>query len=836
MRGTLKTSTLESKFPLLRVENNCIISKFADITAAYRVSLPELFTLTGEEYEALHGAWLKALKVLPDYTVVHKQDFFIEERYTAPEEGSERSFLARSYERHFNERPYLRHTCYLFVTKTTPEQMRQPGASSVLCRGFIVPREMRDTDAVTRFLEAAEQMERILNDSGLVRVERLTEAEIVGTADDAGLLARYFALSDEQRPVVNEDIRLDPDVMRIGDKYLSMHTLSDLDMLPQSVATDFRYERLSTDRSDCRLSFAAPVGLLLSCNHVYNQVIFLDDHDETLKRLEASARNMNSLAAYSRSNAINREWIEMYLNEAHSQGLRSVRCHCNVMAWAESESELKRIRNDVGSQLALMGCTPRHNTVDVPVLFWAAIPGNEADFPAEESFYTFLDQALCLFNGETNYRSSLSPFGIKMSDRLSGIPLHLDISDLPMKRGVITNRNKFILGPSGSGKSYLTNHLVRQYWEQGSHILLVDTGNSYQGLCSLIHAKTKGRDGVYFTYTEEKPISFNPFYTDDYIFDVEKKDSIKTLLLTLWKSEDDKVTKTESGELGSAVSAYIERIQSDRSIVPSFNTFYEYMRDDYRRELAERDIKVEKSDFNIDNMLTTMRQYYRDGRYDFLLNSTENIDLLGKRFIVFEIDSIKENRELFPVVTIIIMEAFINKMRRLKGVRKQLIVEEAWKALSSANMAEYLRYMYKTVRKYYGEAIVVTQEVDDIISSPVVKESIINNSDCKILLDQRKYMNKFDAIQSLLGLTEKEKSQILSINMANNPSRLYKEVWIGLGGTQSAVYATEVSAEEYLAYTTEETEKVEVYRLAEQLGGDIEAAIRQLAERRRNKK
>ena len=259
------------------------------------------------------------------------------------------------------------------------------------------------------------------------------------------------------------------------------------------------------------------------------------------------------------------------------------------------------------------------------------------------------------------------------------------------------------------------------------------------------------------------------------------------------------------------------------------------MRDDYRRELAERDIKVEKEDFNIDNMLTTMRQYYRGGRYDFLLNSAENIDLLGKRFIVFEIDSIKDNRELFPVVTIIIMEAFINKMRRLKGVRKQLIVEEAWKALSSANMADYLRYMYKTVRKYFGEAIVVTQEVDDIISSPVVKESIINNSDCKILLDQRKYMNKFDQIQALLGLTEKEKSQILSINMANNPSRLYKEVWIGLGGTQSAVYATEVSAEEYLAYTTEETEKVEVYRLAEQLGGDIEAAIRQLAERRRNK-
>ena len=525
--------------------------------------------------------------------------------------------------------------------------------------------------------------------------------------------------------------------------------------------------------------------------------------------------------------------IDRYLNEAHSFGLTSIRAHFDVMAWSDDAEELRRIRNDAGSQLAKMECRPRHNTVDAATLYWAAMPGNAGDFPAEESFYTFIEPALCFFTGETNYRSSSSPFGIKMCDRISGKPLHLDISDEPMRRGWITNRNKFVLGPSGSGKSFFMNHLVRQYYEQGTHIVLVDTGNSYQGLCELIHNKTKGGDGVYFTYTEEHPISFNPFYTDDYYFDVEKKDSIKTLLLTLWKTEDDKITKTESGELGSAVNAYIERIRADRNIVPCFDSFYEYLRDDYRRELEEREIRVSREDFNIDNMLITLRQYYKGGRYDFLLNSRANIDLLSKRFVVFEVDSIKENKELFPVVTIIIMEAFINKMRRLKGVRKQLIVEEAWKALSTANMAEYLRYMYKTVRKYYGEAIVVTQEVEDIISSPVVKEAIINNSDCKILLDQRKFMNRFDAIQSLLGLTDKEKAQILSINQSNDPSRKYKEVWIGLGGVQSAVYATEVSVPEYLAYTTEETEKVEVQRLAGELGGDMELAIRQLAEGKR---
>ena len=830
MRNVMKAATLESKFPLLAVENGCIVSKDADVTVAFKVELPELFTVTSNEYEAIHSAWHKAVKVLPDFSIVHKQDFFIEEKYQPEIDRDELSFLSRSFERHFNERPFLNHFCYLFLTKTTKMRSRQESTFSTLCKGKIIPKEIEDKETVTKFLEAVGQFERIMNDSGFITLRRLRADEIVGTETTAGIVEKYFSLSQNDTTVL-KDISLNPEEMRIGDDFLCLHTLSDAEDLPGNVGTDSRYERLSTDRSDCRLSFAAPVGVLLTCNHCYNQYIFIDDHAESLKRFEQTARNMQSLSRYSRSNQINRAWIEEYLNEAHSKGLVSVRCHCNVMAWSDDREELKHIKNDVGSQLALMECKPRHNTVDVPTLFWAGIPGNEGDFPFEESFYTFIPQALCFFTEETNYKSSLSPFGIKMVDRVTGRPLHLDISDLPMKKGVITNRNKFVLGPSGSGKSFFMNHLVRQYYEQNSHIVLVDTGNSYQGLCEMIHRKTKGADGIYYTYSEEKPISFNPFYTEDYKFNVEKKDSIKTLLLTLWKSEDDKITKTESGELGSAVSAYIKKIQQDRSIVPCFDTFYEYMLNDYRAELEKRDIKVSRDDFNIDNFLTTLRQYYKGGRFDFLLNSRENIDLLHKRFIVFEIDSIKDNAELFPVVVIIIMEAFINKMRRLKGIRKLLIVEEAWKALTTENMANYMKYMYKTVRKYFGEAIVVTQEVDDIISSPVVKESIINNSDCKILLDQKKYMNKFDGIQAMLGLTEKEKAQILSINLANHPGRKYKEVWIGLNGVQSAVYATEVSPAEYLTYTTEESEKTEVFNLAEELDGDLELAIRRLANR-----
>ena len=796
MRNVLKAETLERKFPLLSVENGCIVSKDADLTVAFEVELPELFTMTAAEYEAVHSSWVKAVKVLPDFSVVCKQDWFTKEIYRPDFRDGEQSFLSKSYERHFNERPYLNHKCYLYLTKTTRERSRQRSDFNSLCRGSLLPKEMVDKDTALRFLEAVEQFERIMNDSGHVSLRRLEADEITGTEGRPGLVEKYFSLSLEDETAVLQDICLNPGGMRVGDKRLCVHTLSDTEDLPGRVSTDMRYERMSTDRSDCRLSFAAPVGLLLPCNHIYSQYVFIDDAQEILREMEKTSRNMLSLSKYSRSNAVNWEWTEMYLDEAHTKGVLPVRCHCNVTAWAEDREELRRVKNDTGSQLAMMECTPRHNTVDAPVLYWAGIPGNAGDFPAEESFYTFLEQAVCLFTAETNYRSSPSPFGIRMADRRNGIPLHVDISDLPMKRGIITNRNKFVLGPSGSGKSFFTNHLVRQYYEQGTHILLVDTGNSYQGLCRMIHDRTHGEDGIYITYEEDNPIAFNPFYTDSGQFDVEKRESIKTLILTLWKREYEAPKRSEEVALSGAVNAYIRRITDGRASRPDFNGFYEFVRDDYRRMIEQK--KVREKDFDIDGFLNVLEPFYRGGDYDFLLNSDKELDLTNKRFIVFELDNISSNKVLLPVVTLIIMETFISKMRKLRGIRKMILLEEAWKALMSPNMTTYIQYLFKTVRKYFGEAVVVTQEVDDIISSDIVKEAIINNSDCKILLDQRKYMNKFEHIQKLLGLTEKERGQILSINRANRPGPFYREVWIGLGGTQSAVYATEVSAEEYL--------------------------------------
>ncbi|RZK30470.1 MAG: TraG family conjugative transposon ATPase, partial [Hymenobacter sp.] len=353
-------------------------------------------------------------------------------------------------------------------------------------------------------------------------------------------------------------------------------------------------------------------------------------------------------------------------------------------------------------------------------------------------------------------------------------------------------------------------------------IVLVDVGHSYKGLCELVK-------GYYFTYDEQHPIRFNPFYIGEGdLLDTEKKESIKTLLLALWKKDTEAFNRSEYVALSNALQLYYERINSNPELFPCFDTFYEYLQQEFTLVL-QRD-RVKEKDFDMDNFLYVLRPYYRGGEFDYLLNAKENLELLQERFIVFELDNIKDHPILFPVVTIIIMEVFISKMRKLKGIRKMILIEEAWKAIAKEGMAEYIKYLFKTVRKYFGEAIVVTQEVDDIISSPVVKQAIINNSDCKILLDQSKYQNKFEQVQELLGLTEKEKTLILSVNKANDPAYRYKEVFISLGGLVSKVYRTEVSPEEYMAYTTEESEKVKVLEAARRFGGDMEKGIRAVLE------
>lgn len=815
-----------SMFPIFKVERDCIVSMQGDFSVVYKATLPEIFTLSDGDYEAYHQVLVKAIKVLPKHSVFHKMDWFVRESYQSDYDRAGEGFLSRSSETFFNERESLAHSCYFILTKQAEGRKLGSSVYSNVLRKSIVPAQLTDEKLYLDFLDSCRQLERILKDSGFVALSRLGDDELAGTANHAGLIERFTFLLGEGEPSLLRDIRV-RDGLKVGEKELEIYRLSEMEDLPAMCGSRINYDRYSTDRSKFSIGFASPLGQLLDCNHIYHQYVFIGDDRERIKRLEAKKLRLQSLSAYSRENAVSRDAVNDFLNEAVVHQRLPVRAHFNVLCWSDEGREIRDVKNKVSAAMAQMDAVAKLETEGAAQLWFAGMPGNAGDFPMNDTFDTFIEQATCFFNLESSYRDSVSPFGIRLGDRLTGRPVHVDISDEPMRLGFVTNRNKFILGPSGSGKSFFTNHMVRSYFEQGAHVVLVDVGHSYRGLCELV-------DGYYFTYAENDPIRFNPFFiVAGEVLDTEKKESIKTLLLALWKKDDERFRRSEYVALSNALNLYYQYLGENSDIFPCFNSFYEWLLSDYTQILEKG--KVKDKDFDVSSFLYVLQPYYRGGEFDYLLNATENLDLLHQPFIVFELDNIKDHPILFPVVTLILMEMFISKMRKLKGIRKVLLIEECWKAIAKEGMAEYIKYLFKTVRKYFGEAIVVTQDIEDIISSPIVKQAIINNADCKILLDQSKYQNKFDAIQELLGLTDKERALILSMNRANDPKRRYKEVFISLGGQYSKVYRTEVSLEEYLCYTTEETEKLKVQEYAARYGS-MQKGIQMLAREMKNVK
>jgi conjugation system TraG family ATPase len=582
---------IEKIMPVWKEERGTLISMSGDVTLVFKVFLPETGTLSPQNFEAGHQAWVKGMRLLPPGTIVYKADWFTKAKVKANFSKAE-SALSVASERFFNERAYLDHECYLFLTLTPEGRKLSSSAYSNILRKSIAPVEVKDERRYRNFLAACGQFERVLKDSGLISLQRLGDDELCGTANKPGIIEKYcFLLSPGQQPMIR-DIHL-KDGLRVGDQHCELYTLADAADLPGFCGPRIDYDKYSTDKTKYSIGFASPLGQLLDCNHVYSQYIFIGDAQQTIKQLEAKKLRLQSLSAYSRENAVSRDACNDFLNEAVAAQRLPVKAHLNVLAWSDDLLEFADQKNKVGSAMAAMDAVCKQETDGAPQIWFAGLPGNSADFPMNDTFDTFAEHAACFLNMETNYRSSRSPFGMRLGDRISGVPLHVDISDEPMKLGWTTNRNKFIIGPSGSGKSFFTNHLVRSYFEQGAHQVIVDVGHSYKGLCDFA-------EGYYFTYSDDNPIRFNPFYIGEGDeLDTEKKESIKTLLITLWKKDDEVYTRSEYVAISNALIGYYGYLDAHPEVFPCFNTFYEYLMEEYLQVLE--DGKVQRRNFDIDN-------------------------------------------------------------------------------------------------------------------------------------------------------------------------------------------------------------------------------------------
>lgn len=800
-----------------------LYTKTGEYSAVLKIENPvQKYSADIDSYYDFTHLFSALAQTLGEGYALHKQDIFVRKQFAnEPEHNQE--FLSASYFRYFNGRPYTDSLCYLTITQEA-KKSRLFSYDSKKWRDFLVKiYKVRD----------------LLRDSG-VQVKFLNKAEASEYVD------RYFAMNFKDRTVSMTNVKADDETVSMGDKRCKVYSLVDVDCaaLPSLIRP---YTNIEVNNTEMPVDLVSVVDNIPNAETVvYNQIIFLPSQKRELALLDKKKNRHASIPNPSNQMAV--EDIKQVQDVIARESKLLVYTHFNMVVGVPADTDLQKCTNHLENAFGRMGIHISKRAYNQLELFVSSFPGNCYSLNEEyDRFLTLSDAAVCLMYKERVQHSEETPIKIYYTDR-QGVPIAIDITGKEGKNKLTDNSNFFCLGPSGSGKSFHMNSVVRQLHEQGTDVVMVDTGNSYEGLCEYF-------GGKYISYTEERPITMNPFRINREEMNVEKTGFLKNLVLLIWKGTQGTVTKTEDRLIEHVITEYYD------AYFNGFEGFTPQQREDLRKSLViddrnssekrhesereravriegiideiegrRKELKVEELSFNSfyeysvqripdiceENRITgidlstyryMMKDFYLGGNHEKTLNENMDSSLFDETFVVFEIDSIKDDPLLFPLVTLIIMDVFLQKMR-IKKNRKVLVIEEAWKAIASPLMAEYIKFMYKTARKFWASVGVVTQEIQDIIGSEIVKEAIINNSDVVMLLDQSKFKERFDTIKTILGLTDVDCKKIFTINRLENKEgrSFFREVFIRRG-TTSGVYGVEEPRECYMTYTTERAEK-----------------------------
>lgn len=800
-----------------------LYTKTGEYSAVLKIENPvQKYSADIDSYYDFTHLFSALAQTLGEGYALHKQDIFVRKQFAnEPEHNQE--FLSASYFRYFNGRPYTDSLCYLTITQEA-KKSRLFSYDSKKWRDFLVKiYKVRD----------------LLRDSG-VQVKFLNKAEASEYVD------RYFAMNFKDRMVSMTNVKADDETVSMGDKRCKVYSLVDVDCaaLPSLIRP---YTNIEVNNTEMPVDLVSVVDNIPNAETVvYNQIIFLPSQKRELALLDKKKNRHASIPNPSNQMAV--EDIKQVQDVIARESKQLVYTHFNMVVGVPADTDLQKCTNHLENAFGRMGIHISKRAYNQLELFVSSFPGNCYSLNEEyDRFLTLSDAAVCLMYKERVQHSEETPLKIYYTDR-QGVPVAIDITGKEGKNKLTDNSNFFCLGPSGSGKSFHMNSVVRQLHEQGTDVVMVDTGNSYEGLCEYF-------GGKYISYTEERPITMNPFRINREEMNVEKTGFLKNLVLLIWKGTQGTVTKTEDRLIEHVITEYYD------AYFNGFESFTPQQREDLRKSLViddrnssekrhesereraariegiideiedrRKELKVEELSFNSfyeysvqripdiceENRITgidlstyryMMKDFYLGGNHEKTLNENMDSSLFDETFVVFEIDSIKDDPLLFPLVTLIIMDVFLQKMR-IKKNRKVLVIEEAWKAIASPLMAEYIKFMYKTARKFWASVGVVTQEIQDIIGSEIVKEAIINNSDVVMLLDQSKFKERFDTIKAILGLTDVDCKKIFTINRLENKEgrSFFREVFIRRG-TTSGVYGVEEPHECYMTYTTERAEK-----------------------------
>lgn len=818
-----------------------IYTKTGEYSAVLKLENPvQKYSANIDSYYEFAHLFSAIAQTLGEGYALHKQDIFTRSEFE-PTGDSEKEFLSKAYFEYFKGRNYTDSHTYLTIT----QEAKKSNLFSF------------DTKRWKDFLVKIRKVHDQLHDAG-VQVEFLDKEHVNEFVD------RYFAMNFTDKTVSMNNFKVDEENIEMGDRKCKVYSLVDVDCtnLPGIIRP---FTNIEVNNTSMPVDLVSMIDSIPEAQSViYNQIIFIPGQKRELALLEKKKNRHASIPNPSNEMAV--EDIKKVQEVVARDSKQLVYTHYNLVVCCNKETDLQKPTNHLENSFGRMGIHISKRAYNQLELFVNSFPGNCYGMSADyDRFLTLGDAATCLMYKERVQHSEETPLKIYYTDR-QGVPVAIDITGKEGHNKLTDNSNFFCLGPSGSGKSFHINSVVRQLHEQNTDVVMVDTGHSYEGLCEYLNGK-------YISYTEEKPITMNPFRINRTELNVEKTGFLKNLVLLIWKGAQGIVTKTEDRLIEQVITEYYDvyfngfsgftpvqredlrkslliddrnnsrssnesekerlaRIKSEideiesrrkelRVAALSFNTFYEYS--------VQRipDICHENNLIGVDisTYRYMMKDFYRGGNHDKTLNEEMDGTLFDETFIVFEIDAIKNDPLLFPLVTLIIMDVFLQKMR-IKKNRKALIIEEAWKAIASPLMAEYIKFLYKTARKFWASVGVVTQEIQDIIGSEIVKEAIINNSDVVMLLDQSKFRERFDTIQAILGLTEVDCKKIFTINRLENKEgrAFFREVFIRRGQV-SAVYGVEEPRECYMTYTTERTEKEALKLYKAELGCSHQKAI-----------
>lgn len=880
---------LREYIPFLTIEDGCVFSKRGDLTFGWKVFLPTAFTVNEEGYDSIITSFIQAYKLLPDWTVVHKQDVFKYDTYRAKRDDF---FLADEYNKHFDGRKYLNYESYLYVTFSSKEVIERTDKQS----GFfgILDKKVPGDARIQECVDAVSVFESVLKNNPLLYLERMSSDDFLCMDEkgrDQGIIADYLRLFDSDGPDYN--LRIYKDRIDYGDRKVKIWYVEDSDAYPSVVSSVKEVGGMSSAYAKVFLSGGSPIGYSLRIPHVVNRYVLRLPRKVVEKELDTKKRLMYSFSHYSNESRINSRELQDYLDEVSEKNTVTVKCFMDLMAWPTQE-ELSDVRNAV--------VTAFQSDLEVSVVeedrytgayHYAGIPSAAPELGYNSYLMSEVAAFLChgLWEGyDFGFEGGL----IHVCDRSSRIPITIDIQALAKKKGLISSTNAIVVGPTGSGKSFTMNSLVQDYYASGQHIVIIDVGDSYEGICAVINELSGGKDGVYNTYDPEHPFSFNPFHGRKHWNDVDDdgeqlssgREFVISLITTMFKPKSgwDDTAKSvlnylldmfldwwdhgvpenivtdlqeayanrrreRAGKNGkpfeekTALYGFKNPVKSifesdERGEDPVFDDFYEFVSSIIEPLIVDHNFfmgstEVTKSMLDVSAFSVSMRMYSKSGIYGFLLNAKVESDLFESRLTVFEVDKIKDVKELFPLWILCIMHSFEDKMRGLQ-CQKVMVIEEAWTAISNPTMEKYIAWLWRTARKFSTSAIVVTQDIRDLTASAVVKDAIIFNSPVRILLDHRQAKEAFLNGAAALSLSPMATSLALSVG-ANIPSgEKYKEMFVSIGPNYCNVFALEVSEAQTVCFESEKPKKAPFLALIKKLGSAT-AAIRQIvAENNRN--